>query len=133
MVVNHLQKVLDNCLDDSQSAFGPGRLITDNVLLAYKVLHSFMKERWAKRIFGPEAGHEQSIQSGGVAFIQCMMLKLGFVDSFVDIILRCIKSVQYSILNNGEEGSSFNPSRGLRQGDRLSPYLFCSVERAFLH
>lgn len=43
-------------------------------------------------------------------FIKGMMSKLGFADSFVDIILRCIGSVQYSILINGEEGPCFTPS-----------------------
>lgn len=39
-------------------------------------------------------------------------------------MLRCISSVNFSILLNGTSGKKFAPSRGLGKGDLLSPYLF---------
>ncbi|XP_075649983.1 uncharacterized protein LOC142620506 [Castanea sativa] len=52
------------------------------------------------------------------------MEKLGFCEKWVSLVLVSISTVSYSILVNGEPRGDIWPSRGIRQGDLLSPYLF---------
>ncbi|KAA3470119.1 reverse transcriptase [Gossypium australe] len=44
-ITNRLQKVLHICIDEAQSAFVLGRLITDNILLVYELMHTLKKQR----------------------------------------------------------------------------------------
>lgn len=49
LIAKHFHKVLDVCIDLAQSAFVPRRLISDNVLLAYEMLHMFGKKRGGRK------------------------------------------------------------------------------------
>lgn len=40
MLINRFQKVLHLCINEAQSTFVPGFLISDNIIVAYEILHS---------------------------------------------------------------------------------------------
>lgn len=57
-------------------------------------------------------------------FLREVMKRMGFNDKWVELIMECVSTVSYSLLINGEPMGNIKPSRGIKQGDPLSTYLF---------
>ncbi|KAK2657148.1 hypothetical protein Ddye_010200 [Dipteronia dyeriana] len=64
-------------------------------------------------------------------FIEQMMRKLGFSKRWINLIILCVSFVSYSFMLNGAICGLINPSRGLRQWDPLSLYLFLLCAEGF--
>lgn len=120
-IANRFQRVLEDCIDGAQSTFVPGQLILDNVLLTYEILHSFHGE---KSFMPLKLDMSKTYDRVECDFLKVIMDRMGFGKAWLKMIMRCITSVLYSVIINGKVGESFKPSKDLRQGDLLSPFLF---------
>ena len=59
------------------------------------------------------------------------MAKLGFPEVWINWVMRCVTTPSFSVLINGKPFGNITPSKGICQGDPLSPYLFLLCAEGF--
>ncbi|XP_022002776.1 uncharacterized protein LOC110900170 [Helianthus annuus] len=126
IVADRIKGVLNDIVSVNQSAFVPGRKISDNILLTQELMHNYHRN-----IGPPKCAFKVDIQKAydtvDWAFLKNILVGFGFHSSMVHWIMVCVSTTTFSVCINGDVHGFFKGKRGLRQGDPISPYLFTLV------
>lgn len=123
ILARRLEQILPQWISPSQSAFVQGRLLTENVLLATELVQGFGQQSVSSRGV-LKVDLRKAFDSVDWNFILEVLKAANLPHRFVSWIKQCITTPSFSINVNGSLCGYFKGSKGLRQGDPLSPSLF---------
>jgi hypothetical protein len=128
VLANKLKSILGKIISSSQNAFIGGRQILDSVLIANECLDSQRRSGEAGLLCKLDL--EKAYDHVNWDFLIYMLQRCGFEERWREWIKFCVSTLKFSILVNGVPSGFFQSSRGIRQGDHLSPLLFAVVMEA---
>ncbi|XP_062014482.1 uncharacterized protein LOC133731021 [Rosa rugosa] len=128
VLTNRLQPLMPDIITKEQSAFVSGRQIQDNVIVAHEIYHHLKMLRTGSDFeLGIKLDMNKAYDRLEWDFLEAVLYKLGCSPQWINLVMNCVRSVNISVLVNGKSSQRFCPTRGIRQGDPLSPFHFLFV------
>ncbi|KAK9932897.1 hypothetical protein M0R45_020118 [Rubus argutus] len=132
IVADRLGPIALRIISPNQSAFIPGSSIVDPIILTLECVN-LLDTKCKRENVAIKFDIRKAFDTIDWNFLLRVLRSFGFTDPFIDLIHNILKSAYLSVNVNGQACRYFTCSRGVRQGDPLSPLLFCFAEEVLSH
>ena len=124
ILVARIRPFLDKLVSPLQSAFVLGRRSVDNAIVVQEIIHTISNKKGRVGYMAIKVDLEKAYDKIEWSFIREVLMNANLPQNLISLIMSCVSSVSTSILFNGGNIEPIFQSRGIRQGDPLSPYFF---------
>uniref|UniRef100_A0A803NP78 Reverse transcriptase domain-containing protein n=1 Tax=Cannabis sativa TaxID=3483 RepID=A0A803NP78_CANSA len=116
VLANRMRDLIDHVISPTQSAFIPGRLVSNNIMIAFEIMHYLKRKTKGKKEFmAMKLDMSKAYDRVEWDYLRVVMHRMGFAGKWINLIMKCVNSVQYSIIHNGHIMGPITRSCGIRQ------------------
>ena len=111
VLANILKIILPGAISDNQSAFVPGRNISDYVLVDFKLIHH-MKRKKSGMVgeFALKLDISKAYDIVDWGYLRNIMRQMGFCEKWIKWVMLCVTTVSYSVCFNGSSIGPITPT-----------------------
>lgn len=127
-LANRLKTLLPIIISEEQTGFVADRSILDGIIIAQELVHTTQTIKTPSMLIKTDI--QKAYDKVDWTFLCKCLEAFGFSKQWTNLIYNCISTRKISILINGTSEGFFSISRGIRQGDPLSPFLYVIMAEA---
>lgn len=119
-----LRHLLENIISSAQAAFVPHQNFADNTIFNHEVMHFMNTHKGKYAYMSMKVDMTKAYGRVESDPLKHILALHGFSPQFINLLNERVSTPTYSILINDAPCGFFLASRGIRQGDPMSPILF---------